>query len=147
MYTFGRAAEVSKDEVNFSKFIDRIRNKFAQLFIKAMERQLVLKGIATPEDWEVIKKYIRFRWLRDIYIAEMAEREIFMARMEALQIVDPLGPYVGKYFSSDWVKKKVLMLTDEDIQEMEQQIRIDMMNPMFNQTLIDEQPENRDKKK
>lgn len=147
MYTFGRAAEVSKDEVNFSKFIDRIRNKFAQLFIKAMERQLVLKGIATPEDWEVIKKYIRFRWLRDIYIAEMAEREIFMARMEALQIVDPLGPYVGKYFSSDWVKKKVLMLTDEDIQEMEEQIRIDMTNPMFNQTLIDEQPENRDKKK
>ena len=147
MYTLGRATEVSRDEVNFSKFIDRIRNKFAQLFIKSMERQLILKGITTPEDWEVIKKYIRFRWLRDNYFAELTEREVFMDRMAALQIVDPMGPYVGKYYSDEWVKKKILMLTDEEIAQMDAEIRITLMNPMFNPALIDEQPENRDKKK
>lgn len=146
MYTLGRATEVSRDEVNFSKFIDRLRDKFAQLFVKSLERQLILKGITTPEDWDVIKRYIRFRWLRDIYTAELAEREIFMARMESLQAVDPMGPYVGKYYSSEWVKKKLLMQTDEEIVEMEQQIKLDLMNPLFNQALVDEQPENREKK-
>lgn len=147
MYTPGLATEINRDELNFSKFIDRLRNKFSQLFIKAMERQLILKGITTPEDWDIIKKYIRFRWSRDIYFAELIEREIFMNRMEALQIVDPMGPYVGKYYSSTWIKKKLLMQTDEEIVEMEQQMKLDLMNPMFNQVLVDEQPENRPPKK
>jgi len=146
-YTLGRATEISRDEVNFSKFIDRIRAKFTQLFIKALERQLILKGIATPQDWEVIKKYLRFRWLYSTYWSELRDREIFMDRMAALQMVDPMGPYVGKYFSYTDIRKNLLMQTDEDIARMDAELKIDLMNPLYNQPLVDEQPENRESKK
>lgn len=143
MYTMGRATEVSRDEVNFSKFITRLRTKYSHLFIKAMEKQLILKGIATVEDWDVIKKYMRFRWLKDNFFTELVERDLLMDRIQALTAAQP---FIGTFFSPTYLKKKVLMQTEEEIEQMESEMQVDMNHPMFNQALYQEQPEQRDNK-
>ena len=141
MYTLGRATEVSRDEVNFSKFIDRLRQKYSFLFLKALEKQLILKGITTPDDWEVIKKYVRFKWLRDNYFSELKEREVFMDRLLALQTA---APFAGIFFSFTKLRKDILMQSEEDIIEENEQIKIDMQNPLYNQFIMQEQEENGD---
>ena len=136
VYTLGRATEISRDEVNFAKFVDRVRNKFSILFIKALEKQLILKKVATPEDWDQIKKFIRFRFLRDNYFAELKEMEIMAERMNRLRDIDD---YAGKYYSHIWIRKNVLKQTDEDIEEMNEQIVEEMENPQYNQELMMQQ--------
>ena len=132
VYTLGRATEISRDEVNFAKFVDRVRNKFSGLFIKALEKQLILKKIATPEDWEQIKKFIRFRFLRDNYFAELKEMEIMAERMNRLRDIDD---FAGKYYSHLWIRRNVLKQSDEDIEEMNEKIAEEMENPQYNQEL------------
>ena len=136
VYTLGRATEISRDEVNFAKFVDRVRNKFSGLFIKALEKQLILKKIATPEDWEQIKKFIRFRFLRDNYFAELKEMEIMAERMNRLRDIDD---YAGKYYSHLWIRRNVLKQSDEDIEEMNEEIAEEMENPQYNQELLMQQ--------
>ena len=136
VYTLGRATEISRDEVNFAKFVDRVRNKFSGLFIRALEKQLILKKIATPEDWDQIKKYIRFRFLRDNYFAELKEMEILAERMNRLRDIDD---YAGKYYSHLWIRKNVLKQSDEEIEEMNEQIAEEMENPQYNQQLMMQQ--------
>ena len=136
VYTLGRATEISRDEVNFAKFVDRVRNKFSGLFIRALEKQLILKKIATPEDWDQIKKYIRFRFLRDNYFAELKEMEILAERMNRLRDIDD---YAGKYYSHLWIRKNVLKQSDEEIEEMNEQIVEEMENPQYNQELMMQQ--------
>jgi hypothetical protein len=136
VYTLGRATEISRDEVNFAKFVDRVRNKFSGLFIKALEKQLILKKIATPEDWEQIKKFIRFRFLRDNYFAELKEMEIMAERMNRLRDIDD---YAGKYYSHLWIRRNVLKQSDEEIEEMNEQIAEEMENPQYNQELLMQQ--------
>ena len=136
VYTLGRATEISRDEVNFAKFVDRVRNKFSGLFIKALEKQLILKKIATPEDWEQIKKFIRFRFLRDNYFAELKEMEIMAERMNRLRDIDD---YAGKYYSHLWIRRNVLKQSDEEIEEMNEEIAEEMENPQYNQELFMQQ--------
>jgi hypothetical protein len=127
-FGFGRATEITRDEVKFAKFINRLRIKFATLFAKILERQLILKGIITPDEWDMIKNRIRFKFSQDNYFAELKEAEILNNRLAALQQIDQ---FAGKYYSHDWIRRKVLMQTDEEIQEIDEQIVAEMQNPQF----------------
>ena len=128
-FNFGRATEITRDEVKFSKFINRLRIKFAILFAKILERQLILKGIITPEEWDGIKNRIRFKYSQDNYFAELKEIEILSGRINTLQQVDG---FVNKYYSNEWVRRKILRQSDEEIQEIDQQINDEMQNTQYN---------------
>lgn len=114
-FSLGRASEISRDEIKFQKFIARLRLKFSRLFEMALEKQLVLKGIITPDDWPLVKKELRFDFVTDSHFSELKQIEIFRERVGALNDVDA---YLGKYFSTMWVKKNVLKQTDEQIEQM-----------------------------
>jgi hypothetical protein len=144
VYNLGRATEITRDEVNFSKFIDRVRSKFSNLFLSALEKQLVLKKIATPDDWQQIKKHIRFHFIRDNYFTELKELEIMNERFVRLRDVDD---YAGKYYSHEWIRKNILQQNDEDIEKMDEEIAMEMQNPQYNQELMmqqqqEQEPEN-----
>lgn len=119
-YTLGRATEISRDEVNFSKFIDRIRNKFSELFIFALERQLILKKITTPDDWDYLKDYIQFRYLRDNFFTELKDMEILNERMDILAKVKDYT--AGAYYSHRWIRRNILKQTEEEIEENDAEI-------------------------
>ena len=118
-FTLGRSSEISRDEVKFAKFIERLRNKFSQLFHKALRIQLILKGVITEDDWNEMKFQIRYDFKRDNYFAESKDNEMMQSRFQMLQTVEP---YIGKYISEEYVKKHILRMTDEDISQMDQQI-------------------------
>ncbi len=143
VYTLGRATEISRDELNFAKFIDRLRGKFSFLFLKALEKQLILKQVATPEDWDQIKKYIRFRFLRDNYYTELKEMEILGERLNRLTQV---SMYAGRYYSNTWIRKNILRQTDEDILEMDEQIAQEMQMIQYNPELLQQQNQNVEEK-
>jgi Bacteriophage T4-like portal protein (Gp20) len=129
IYNLGRSTEITRDEVNFSKFIDRIRNKFSQMFLMILEKQLILKGIAAPEDWDELKKNIKFKFLKDNYFAELKELEIMNDRLTRLRDADE---FAGKYFSHIQLRKTILRQTDEEIKEIDQEIMAEMQNPQYN---------------
>lgn len=118
-FVLGRATEISRDEVKFTKFIGRIRKKFADVFLQALKTQLILKGIITPKDWDNMKESLVVDFLQDNYFAELKEAEIIRERMNTLQLVDP---YVGKYYSEAWVRKHILQQTEEEIKEIDKEI-------------------------
>ncbi len=115
----GRSTEVTRDELKFQKFITKIRNKFSQMFDHALKTQLVLKGICTSEEWEEFREKIYYDYKKDNNFAELRDAELLQNR---LQILGQIDPYVGRYYSQEWVKKNVLQMTDEDIEEMNKQI-------------------------
>jgi hypothetical protein len=117
-FNIGRSSEITRDEIKFNKFVQRIRKKFSMLFLDTLRMQLILKGIINPDDWDNIKQFIRFDFMRDNYYAEVKENEILNGRLATLQVVDP---YVGKYYSVEWVRKNILQQTDEDIKEIDSQ--------------------------
>ena len=115
----GRTTEVTRDEVKFSKFIARLRNKFSRIFDDALRIQLSLKGICTVEEWEEFKESIFYDFKKDNNFAEMRDAEILRERISTANQIDP---YVGRYYSSAWVKKNVLHMTEEEIEEMQKEI-------------------------
>jgi hypothetical protein len=119
MYTFGRASEISRDELKFSKFIRRLRARFSQLFDVLLEKQLILKGIVDPEEWTEIQNQIRYDFMKDNYFEELKSAEILREKMSTLREVDE---QIGKYFSKEWVVKNVLYLSDDDWKDMKKQI-------------------------
>lgn len=127
-FNFGRASEITRDEVKFSKFVNRLRNKFAQLFTKVLERQLILKGIITVEEWDEIREKIRYKFSQDNYYAELKETEILRNRVSVLRDIDD---YAGKYYSHEWIRRKVLRQSDEEIEEIDEQIAFEMQNPQY----------------
>ena len=120
MIGVGRTSEVTRDEVKFTKFIIRLRNKFSQIFDKALAVQLSLKGICTKEEWEHFKEDIYYDYKKDNNFTEMRDAELLRERLGLLQTVDP---YIGRYYSAQWVKTKVLQMSDDDIQKMEKEIK------------------------
>jgi Bacteriophage T4-like portal protein (Gp20) len=118
-FNLGRAAEITRDEVKFAKFIQRLRLKFSELFLSALRIQLLLKGIITVEDWEYIKQHIRLDFAKDNYYSELKESEILSQRANILATLDP---YIGKYYSHQWVQKHVLYLQDDEIEQMQAEI-------------------------
>jgi hypothetical protein len=120
MIGLGRTTEVTRDEVKFLKFIIRLRNKFSQIFDHALEKQLVLKGICTREEWQNFKEQIYYDYVKDNNFTELRDAELLQNRVQTLQIVDP---YVGRYFSAEWVRKHILQQTEEEIQAIDEQIK------------------------
>jgi len=127
-FNFGRSTEITRDEVKFAKFISRLRNKFSVLFSKILERQLILKGIITPDEWDEIKQNVRFKFSQDNYYAELKESEILRDRMALLRDVDD---YVGKYYSHEWIRRKILHQSDEEIEEFNGQIADEANDPRY----------------
>ena len=121
-FTLGRATEITRDELKFMKFIERLRDKFTLLFDELMERQLALKGICSVDEWNELKQKIHYDFLRDNNFAELKNAELLTNRLNIMNLIDP---YVGTYFSRDWVKKKVLNLNEEEINEMNEQMAIE----------------------
>ena len=118
-FSLGRASEITRDEVKFKKFIDRLRKRFSDLFMQLLKTQLLLKGIITKEDWHHWKEHISFDYIEDNYFAELKEAEIWKERFDMLSSLDE---FVGTYISNEWVRKHVLRLSDEDIELMQKQI-------------------------
>jgi hypothetical protein len=128
-FSFGRATEISRDEVKFAKFINRLRNKFSILFTKCLERQLILKKIITPEEWDVIKNNIKFKFSHDNYFDELKNTEILRDRIVMLRDIDD---FAGKYYSYEWIRRNVLQQSDEDIEKIDEQIEDEQENPQYN---------------
>ena len=119
-FTLGRATEISRDEVKFAKFITRLRNKFSELFTALLERQLILKGICTPEEWREWKYRIEYKFAIDNYFEELKQMEIMRDRVALLRDMDE---YVGKYYSHDYVRQFILQQTESDMKDIDQQIK------------------------
>jgi hypothetical protein len=118
-FNLGRSSEITRDEVKFSKFISRLRAKFNSLFLDLLRVQLILKGIISPDDWDDFSQNIRFDYMQDNHFSELKDNEIIQGRLNLLQSIDP---FVGKYYTTDWVKKNILHQTDEEIAEMKDEI-------------------------
>lgn len=119
MVGIGRTTEVTRDELKFDKFIQRLRNKFSQVFDHSLKIQLSLKGICTIEEWDEFKEFISYDFKKDNNFTELRDAELLKERINTLNMIDP---YVGRYFSAEWVKKNVLMQNDDEIEEMQKQI-------------------------
>jgi len=118
-FNLGRTSEINRDEIKFSKFIQRIRNRFSNLFTELLRVQLILRGIIKEEDWEEIKDGIDYVWTRDSHYVELKENEIYRERFEIMQSMEE---YIGKYVSNEWVRKNILRQTDADIREIDKQL-------------------------
>lgn len=119
-FSLGRSTEVTRDELKFTKFVQRLRNKFATLFDDLLRVQLILKKVCTEEEWKEFREQIWYDWRKDNNFNELKEAELMTNRITLLQFVDP---YVGRYYSKEWVRKNILKQTDEDIEEIEEQIK------------------------
>lgn len=111
----GRSSEISRDEVKFTKFVGRLRRRFSHLFMKALEKQLVLKGIVSEEDWKILQNQITFDFTTDNHFEEFKNTEIITNR---LQTLNQVMPYIGRYYSDLWVRKNILKQSDQEIAEM-----------------------------
>jgi hypothetical protein len=118
-FNLGRSSEILRDELKFAKFVGRLRKRFAQLFSDMLKTQLILKNIVTPEDWDRINDHIQYDFLYDNQFAELKETEMLNERLGVLATIEP---YIGKYYSTQWVRSKVLRQTDSEQIEMDEQI-------------------------
>ena len=118
-FNLGRSSEILRDELKFTKFVGRLRKRFSNMFNDMLKTQLLLKNVITPDDWEVMSEHIQYDFLYDNHFTELKESELLNERLGSLEAVQP---YIGKYFSQDWVRRKVLRQTDEEIIEQDAQI-------------------------
>ena len=147
-FTLGRSQEVTRDELKFSKFVDRVRNKFSGLFDQAMRVQCVMKGICTAEEWDEFKENIHYDFIKDNNFTELKEAELMTNRLSLLALVDP---YTGRYFSQSWISKNVLCQTDDEIKTMQEEIEeeksmgmglpVGIMNDVAQQQMLTQVPE------
>lgn len=119
-FNMGRASEITRDELKFSKFVDKLRSAFSQLFINLLKTQVILKGIMREEEWRALEQDIRFDYIRDSYFTELKNAEMMKERLEILQQMEE---FIGTYYSRDFVRKNVLRQTEEEIKDMDAQIR------------------------
>jgi hypothetical protein len=118
-FSIGRSQEISRDEVKFNKFIVRLRKKFSVLFSDALRVQLIAKGIIRADEWDQIRPFFKYDYIEDNHFSELKDAEILGQRLTALQQLDP---YVGKYYSQAWVKKNVLRLDEEQVEQINKEI-------------------------
>ena len=119
-FSLGRASEITRDELKFSKFVQRIRKKFVPLFTDILKTQLLLKGVIAPEDWATMQEHIQYDFLQDGHFAELKDAELLNDRIQTL---DSIQSYIGTFFSKEYVLKKVLRMNDAEIAEMNDQIK------------------------
>ena len=120
VFSLGKSSEITREEVKFSKFIGRLRKRFSTLFKDTLRVQLVSKGIIRPDEWEDMRSIIRFDFVKDNYFSELKDNEVLMQRVNMLQQVDP---YVGKYYSTNWIRKHVLQQSEEDIKDIDVEMK------------------------
>ena len=118
-FNLGRSSEILRDEVKFSKFVGRLRKRFSRMFNDMLRTQLLLTNVITPEDWEIMSEHIQYDFLYDNHFTELKETELMNERLASLATVEP---YIGKYYSNDWVRRNVLRQTDEEIREEDEKI-------------------------
>ena len=118
-FNLGRSSEILRDELKFAKFVGRLRKRFANMFNDMLKTQLILKNIVTPEDWEQMEDHIQYDFLYDNQFAELKETEMIQGRLGNLAQIEP---YIGKYYSTEFVRKRVLRQTDQEIEEIDMQI-------------------------
>ena len=119
-FNLGRSSEILRDELKFTKFVGRLRKRFSNMFNDMLKTQLILKNIVTPEDWELMSEHIQYDFLYDNHFSELKETELMTER---LNMVATAEPYVGKYFSQDYLRRKILRQTDEEIVEQDKLIK------------------------
>lgn len=124
-FSLGRASEISRDEIKFSKFVSRLRLRFTHLFDKLLETQLLLKGICTRAEWLQLKEEINYDFISDSYFVELKQSEIMKDRIGLLGEIDP---YVGKYFSVAYIRKNVLRQSEDEIKDMDKEMEEDKAN-------------------
>ena len=118
-FNLGRSSEILRDEVKFSKFVGRLRKRFSAMFNDMLKTQLLLKNVITPEDWDKMSEHIQYDFMYDNHFAELKEAELLNERLSMVQQAEP---YVGKYFSQDYLRRKVLRQTDQEIIEQDELI-------------------------
>ena len=118
-FSLGRTNEITRDELKFAKFVDRLRNRFTDLFEQALRVQCVLKGICTNEEYDDFKNFIHYDFIKDNNFSELKDAELMTNRLQLLASVDP---YTGRYFSQSWIQRNVLRLNDDEIKVMQKEI-------------------------
>ena len=119
-FSLGRSSEILRDEIKFSKFVGRMRKRFSSMFSDMLKTQLLLKNIVTPQDWEYMSDHIQYDFLYDNHFAELKDAELTTERLNLAQLAEP---YVGKYYSVDYVRRQILRQTDEEIIEQDKLIK------------------------
>ena len=114
--TWGDISEILRDELKFTKFVGRLRKRFSNMFNDMLKTQLLLKNVITPEDWEIMSEHIQYDFLYDNHFSELKEAELMNERLSLLQTAEP---YIGKYYSQDYVRRKILRRTDVEILEQD----------------------------
>jgi len=118
-FNLGRSSEILRDELKFTKFVARLRKRFSNMFNDMLKTQLILKNIITPEDWDRMSEHIQYDFLYDNHFSELKDAELMNERLALAQVAEP---YVGKYYSQDYVRRKILRQTDEEILEQDRLI-------------------------
>ncbi len=137
-FNMGRSSEILRDELKFSKFVGRLRKRFANLFNDMLRTQLLLKNVITPEDWETMSEHIQYDFLYDNHFAELKETELFNERMAAATAAEP---YVGRYYSQDYVRRKLLRQTDEEIIEQDKLMKKEIADGVIPDPMAPVDPE------
>jgi len=119
-FSIGRSDNITRDELKFTKFVQKIRKKFSTLFLDMLRTQLILKSVIAEDEWPMIKEHLQFNFMQDGHFTELKNAEILQNRIDMLGQAES---YVGTYFSKEYVKKHILMLSDEEVEEMEKQIK------------------------
>jgi len=119
-FSMGRSTEITRDELKFQKFIDRLRKKFSALFFDILKTQLIAKGVVNEKEWKDISQKMRVDFMRDNHFSELKQAELIQDRMNILRDVND---YVGRYYSEEWVRKNILQQTEQEIDEMDKQIK------------------------
>ena len=122
-FNLGKTTEILRDELKFTKFIGRLRKRFSALFQDILKTQLILKGIIAPEDWDDMEEHIQFDFLFDNHFNELKAQELMLAR---INLVTQMDPFVGKYFSTEYLRREVLQQTDKEFKEIDKQIKQDI---------------------
>lgn len=130
LFSIGRATEVTRDELKFYKFITRIRGRFSSLFNQVLEKQLVLKGIMSIEEWQQISNEVKYDFARDNYFTELKDAEIMQNRAQLMMTVEQ-GGLIGKYYSHQWARRQILRQSDEDIDEQDKEIESEQNDPRW----------------
>lgn len=126
-FMLGRSSEITKREVKFSKFISRLRSRFNHLFLDLLRTELILCNVVTPEEWDEIKEHISFSYISDSMFTELREAEVLRERVQTFKDVEPI---IGVYVSKKWVQTNVFKMTDEEINKMDAEIKLEKQNAL-----------------
>ncbi len=119
-FNLGRSSEILRDELKFTKFVGRLRKRFSEVFNDMLKTQLILKNIVTPQDWEVLREHIQYDFVYDNHFSDLKENEL---RNDQLGVVAAMEPYLGKYFSAQYIRNKILKQSDTEMKEIDEQIK------------------------